>query len=66
MNWRRLCGPTHQRVIDEYEVGTRAAKVWGWTDHYVPPGQYVRIRAEQNARAVSSDLMRSTGGNPTP
>jgi len=43
---------SHRRVIDEYEVGHQAAKVWAWTDHYVPPPEYARIRAEQNARAL--------------
>lgn len=37
-------------VMDEIEVGPQAAKVWAWTDHYVPPEQYARIRREQAAR----------------
>ncbi len=55
MNWRNtwLCGPgAHRRVIDEYEVGPRAAKVWAWGPHYCPPDQYARIRREQAAKAL--------------
>ncbi len=44
------CPPnTARRVIDELEVGHRAAKVWAWGPHYCPPDQYARIRREQQA-----------------
>lgn len=51
--WRinpRPCDWIDQWVLDEYEVGVRAAKVWSWGPHYCPPEQYARIRRDQAAR----------------
>jgi hypothetical protein len=50
MTWLNtwLCGPgAHQEVIDELEVGARAAKVWSWGNCGIPtvPGAEHRLQA---------------------
>lgn len=49
-------GDWHRQVVDELEVGVRAANVWDWSRHYLPPVHEPEVCKARRSRFAQAGL----------